>query len=1068
MKRGARRDGTKAPALSLQSRLVLGTAIATSSFLGGYRGYVRRAFADCDPVGSPGHYACSGMPTQTQTLTGTPLMVTTSPGFKIDTTGGYALDLRGTGGLTFSDVDHFGNPNFSIITGQGGIKASNNDSGNLSITTTGPVTGTDPNIGYGIKAANSGTDLTIVTKGPLSAGVTGIKAQNNGSGELKITATGAVIGTRADGIHAENSSNGTNLTIAAGGLSGRYNGILARNQGTGALSITATGTTTGTRFDGIFARNLGTDLTIVADGDVSGGFHGISAGNGLIENLNARGGGTGAVSITTNGAVTGTKYDGIFAFNRYGTDLTIHAFNVNGGERGINALNYGTGALSITATGTTTGTRFDGIFARNSGIDLRIVADGDVSGGEHGINAQNRGTGPLSITVNGAAKGGTLEGVYARNSGTALTSVANAGAIEGSTGIFANTTGPVTITNSGSITGTGTNRNAIDLTLAGGPNTVNQQAGTINGHILLSANSDVVNLTGGTVNGDIVGQGSADLNFAGNFTFASPFAVLGFDQVTVNSGAVQFGGTLEAATLAVNGGKMIMDGRSNLTGGTTLQGGTLAVGDDDHPAAVLTGGPVDVLSGGRLQGIGTIAALTSNHAGGVIAPGNSIGTLTIAGNYVGNGGTLEIEAALGGDASPADKLVVTGDTSGSTNVRVINVGGTGAQTVEGIKVVDVGGTSAGTFALLGDFVFKGQPGVVAGPYAYVLEQNGINAPADGDWYLRSQFAPNTPLYEAYPRVLQSLNEPSTLQQRIGNRSWTVEAQGPDALSDDLQVGQRLGVWGRIDGAHGNFEPQTSTTDTDYDTSVGKLETGFDMPLYDAEAGQLIGGVAFHYGRVSSNIASAVGAGSIDATGYGLGGTLTWYGDTGFYVDGQAIVTWLNSDIHSDTLSTTLASSNDGHGYMLSVEAGQRIAIAPGWSLTPQAQLTYAAVGFDDFTDRFGATVSLDHGDSTIGRLGFSADYEDEWQDATGQTSRAHGYGIANLYHDFKSGSKVGVSGIDFRNDNQELWGGLGVGGTLSWANGKYSLYGEALASTSLENFGDSHVVSGTVGLRLSW
>ncbi len=78
----------------------------------------------------------------------------------------------------------------------------------------------------------------------------------------------------------------------------------------------------------------------------------------------------------------------------------------------------------------------------------------------------------------------------------------------------------------------------------------------------------------------------------------------------------------------------------------------------------------------------------------VVAPGNSIGTLTIAGSYTGSGGTLEIETVLGGDASPSDRLVVTGDTAGTTNVTVINLGGGGAQTVEGIKIIDVGGLSA--------------------------------------------------------------------------------------------------------------------------------------------------------------------------------------------------------------------------------------------------------------------------------------------------------------------------------------------------------------------------------------
>jgi fibronectin-binding autotransporter adhesin len=219
--------------------------------------------------------------------------------------------------------------------------------------------------------------------------------------------------------------------------------------------------------------------------------------------------------------------------------------------------------------------------------------------------------------------------------------------------------------------------------------------------------------------------------------------------------------------------------------------------------------------------------------------------------------------------------------------------------------------------------------------------------------------------------------------------------------------------------------------------------------------------------VSSDVESAPGRGSIDATGYGVTGTLTWYGNTGFYLDGQANVTWYDSDIASDVLGT-LASGNDGTGYSLSVEAGQRVPLDQRWSLTPQAQLAWSSVDFDDFTDRFGATVSLNDGDSLVGRLGLSADYENAWTDAAGQTSRAHLYGIANLYYDFEAQYDVAVSGISVLSDTQALWGGLGVGGSFDWANGKYSLYGEALARTSLEDFGDSHVLSGTVGFRMSW
>ena len=50
----------------------------------------------------------------------------------------------------------------------------------------------------------------------------------------------------------------------------------------------------------------------------------------------------------------------------------------------------------------------------------------------------------------------------------------------------------------------------------------------------------------------------------------------------------------------------------------------------------------------------------------------------------------------------------------------------------------------------------------------------------------------------------------------------------------------------------------------------------------------------------------------------------------------------------------------------------------------------------------------------------------------------------------------------------ELWGGLGVGGTYSWNSDKYALYSEVTVNTSLENFGDSYSVNGTGGFRIRW
>jgi outer membrane autotransporter protein len=363
----------------------------------------------------------------------------------------------------------------------------------------------------------------------------------------------------------------------------------------------------------------------------------------------------------------------------------------------------------------------------------------------------------------------------------------------------------------------------------------------------------------------------------------------------------------------------------------------------------------------------------------------------------------------------------------------------------------------------------------AGPYAYRLYQGGASTPADGDWYLRSAlldptgtgivplYAPGVPLYEAYAGVLQSLNEFGTLRQRTGGRE-VVDGQS----ADDAGNGPARAIWTRIDGTHSHFEPETSTTGTEYDVNSWTLQAGVDGMLHESGAGALIAGVSFHVDTASADISSRFGKGDIDSTGYGFDGTLTWYGNSGFYVDTQAGVTWYSSDIKSSTLRTTLADGNDGFGYGFSVEAGQKIALTSQWSLTPQAQLAYSSVRFDSFTDQYGADVSLDDGDSLTGRLGLSADYDSDWKVASGKSGRSKLYGIANLYYDFLDGSDIDVSGTSIASENQALWGGLGVGGSLSWSDDRYAVNGEAFARTSLEDFGDSNAIGAKIGFSVKW
>ncbi|CDX29442.1 Outer membrane autotransporter barrel domain (modular protein) [Mesorhizobium sp. ORS 3359] len=642
--------------------------------------------------------------------------------------------------------------------------------------------------------------------------------------------------------------------------------------------------------------------------------------------------------------------------------------------------------------------------------------------------------------------------------------------------------GPASTIRVGDSTSAGAGYTAtIASALTGNAQLVKTDAGTL---VLTGTNS----YTGGTaINGGTLrvsadanlGDSAGGLSFNGgtlntSASFASGRAVDVLGQGTIATDA--------GTTLTLNG---VLSGAGALTksGGGTLAltadssgfTGTTAIGGGTVNVSGKLCGTVNVLSGGRLEGTGTVCD-TTNAAGGTIAAGNPgvPGTLTVAGNYTGAGGTLEIETVLGDDSSATDRLVVTGNTSGTTTLKVANLGGGGAQTVEGIKIIDVGGISAGTFSLAGDYVFRGDQAVVGGAYAYRLYQNGISTPGDGDWYLRSAlingspqplYSPAVPIYEAYPGVLQSLNELGTLQQRVGNRSWTGASQGADEIGS---VPTQSAIWARIETAHSRQSPESATTVSDYDVTTWKLQSGFDGLLYEDATGILLGGLTFHYGTASSDISSIYGVGSIRATGYGFGGSLTWYGDNGFYTDGQAEVTWYDSDLKSATLGSDLAKGNNGFGYALSIEAGQKLALQGKWTLTPQAQLSYSSVRFSSFTDPFGAAVSLGRSNVLTGRAGLSLDYEEAWTGAQGKVSRSHLYGIANLYYDFLDGNDVDVSGTAFHEHDQPLWGGLGLGGSLSWADDRYTVFGEAFAKSSLKNFGDSRSIGAKLGFSVKW
>ena len=408
---------------------------------------------------------------------------------------------------------------------------------------------------------------------------------------------------------------------------------------------------------------------------------------------------------------------------------------------------------------------------------------------------------------------------------------------------------------------------------------------------------------------------------------------------------------------------------------------------------------------------------------------------------------------------------MTNGTSGTTAINVVNRGGLGGQTVEGIKIIDVtGGTSAGTFTLSGDYNFDGSPAVIAGAFGYRLFQGGVAAPADGDWYLRSAllnpqnepqgplYQPGVPLYESYVATLQTLNRLGTLQQRVGNRQWSGFTQGG------------VGMWGRIESTRHRPEAALSTSGTDLDVDNWSLQAGFDKALVDNAEDVIIAGINGRYGKADARVRSRFGDGSIDTRGYGVGATLTWYESSGFYADAQAQMSWYRSDIDSTVLGK-LVDDNHGSGEAFSLELGKRAALGGGLSVTPQTQMTYSNVRFDRFADPNDASVAADKGDSLRSRWGISLDHQRSWDGASG-SRQSHLYGIVNLNYEWLDGSIVDVSGTPLARQDDRLWSEIGFGGSYSWAKGRFTIYSEVSANTALKDFGDSNSLRGDAGFRM--
>ncbi|WP_428663948.1 autotransporter domain-containing protein [Reyranella sp.] len=184
--------------------------------------------------------------------------------------------------------------------------------------------------------------------------------------------------------------------------------------------------------------------------------------------------------------------------------------------------------------------------------------------------------------------------------------------------------------------------------------------------------------------------GSTALTAAGTATFDATITSIDNSSLTLGAGTFVFNGTVDvgAGTFALKqGGASVNAGLSasqitvSAAGLLTNAAGSSIVGTLSNAGIVNNNGIVfgNVTNTGLLTGGGTIFGDITNF--GAISPGNSIGTMTISGNYTHSGGS-SYQAEVNG-AGQADRLnVIGGATLQGGMVNVIPMAGStfGART----------------------------------------------------------------------------------------------------------------------------------------------------------------------------------------------------------------------------------------------------------------------------------------------------------------------------------------------------------------------------------------------------
>ncbi|MBU3078858.1 autotransporter domain-containing protein [Sphingomonas sp. XMGL2] len=517
------------------------------------------------------------------------------------------------------------------------------------------------------------------------------------------------------------------------------------------------------------------------------------------------------------------------------------------------------------------------------------------------------------------------------------------------------------------------------------------------------------------------------------------FDVAGGETLGVDSGLG--GGGLFVKT---GGGLLAYDGDgSGFDGLLRVDDGKLVVGSSSGRKGARVGGSFEVARGGTLGGHGTIGSgkgsLVTIAAGGTLAPGNSIGTLTVDGDLSFDAGSvLEVEVDPAGVAS--DLVHVTGTAALAGSVRHIGENGAyGLGATYTILTAD-GGVSGRFAGVASNYAFLTPTlGYDANNVTLTLARNAVAFAAAAD--TRNQraaagaldsigFAAGHPVYDAVAlladdaRVIRGAYDALSGEVHASARTALIEDSRfvRDAAVERLRAGDGRAIWGRAFGAWARTASDGNAARLTH--STGGLLLGADTDVGGARVG-VVGG----YGRTSFTVAGRASSGDADSYHLGAYAGGEW---GGFALRGGLAHAWQKLDtkraVAFPGLNETPRADYKAGTTQVFGDVGYKLG-----AFEPFASLAYVSLRTKGFTEQGGAAAvkaGSQTTDATFSTLGLRAaggfDLGGMQATARGALGWRHAFGevVPVSVQSFTAGDAFTVAGVPITRNAATVEAGL--------------------------------------------